>query len=468
MFKLFGSMKPNHQNIENQTSDSSTTVNELEDQISELENQLLEHNRINQQATDQIIELKQSIAKKDAIIESYKNKLNTPIDATIREKEQELEKLKEIRSSEKSMSKQFKDKAQSLIHEQSNNCKSLAGSFTHMMKFMGKNPFHLLKDSSTDAFQKIFTPYIDDFKSSFITLMNSISENRSSRNISEDDWTKLSRCKKQMLDLNDVDPAISIVQYREISAEILNIVTQPEVKLSKSLRNSFAVNANDLTMLVCLYDVQTAFFRIEKIYNQLISLVKEFDASQIDEKDSNASVLNIVIKDLFEKYTEIATAKHIDIRRNPIPQIKVSIPEDELTKVIQHILNNAIQYTGTLPENSKYDRPWVQVYIRPHNQHVTISFESWGIPLTTTEYENKLMFNQYFRGSFVLKKNISGSGEGLYFARQIARKYHGDITYETRPVSQNLLVYKPVKTTVTLTLPITKMDFFSYDILNEK
>jgi len=79
------------------------------------------------------------------------------------------------------MSKQFMDKAQSLIHEQSNNCKSLAGSFTHMMKFMGKNPFHLLKDSSTDAFQKIFTPYIVEFKSAFITLMNSISENRSSR-----------------------------------------------------------------------------------------------------------------------------------------------------------------------------------------------------------------------------------------------------------------------------------------------
>ena len=98
------------------------------------------------------------------------------------------------------------------------------------------------------------------------------------------------------------------------------------------------------------------------------------------------------------------------------------IDPEHLGIVFQNILSNAVKYT---PPEGK-----IAVEMRRQNSHILVKItdNGWGIPAK----QQKNIFTKLFRADNVRKKDMEGTGLGLYIARSIVKKSGGKIWFESK------------------------------------
>jgi signal transduction histidine kinase len=100
----------------------------------------------------------------------------------------------------------------------------------------------------------------------------------------------------------------------------------------------------------------------------------------------------------------------------------VKIDPEHLGIVFQNILSNAVKYTSSKGK--------IVVEMRRQNSHILVKIadNGWGIP----ESQQKRIFTKLFRADNVRKKDMEGTGLGLYIARAIVKKSGGKIWFESK------------------------------------
>jgi signal transduction histidine kinase len=182
------------------------------------------------------------------------------------------------------------------------------------------------------------------------------------------------------------------------------------------LRMAYESNERQLTIVddllyVARIDAGQAVLRIERVY--LIDLL--------------SSIIN-------DQKATIAARNQRIIFKKPRGRMVIEADPQYLRMILENLLSNASKYS--------YEGTKIRVDVSSSNGEVTVSVVDHGVGIPNEQLSE--LFQKFNRIPNDLSRQVSGSGIGLYLAKQLALLHNGDIT----------CISKPNKgTTFTLTIP---------------
>lgn len=168
-------------------------------------------------------------------------------------------------------------------------------------------------------------------------------------------------------------------------------------------------------------DIQESTSRMIRLVNDLLDVSKiesgkmEINFQNIDLKE----IIEIVIKELksFAKANNVELI--VDINRETG---KVKTDPIRIKMVVQNFIDNAIKYTN--PEKGV-----VKVFLENKNGDVYCSVSDNGLGISKADQAR--IFDKFFRGSGVAKKQTIGTGLGLYIAKAAIESSGGKIGFKS-------------------------------------
>lgn len=165
--------------------------------------------------------------------------------------------------------------------------------------------------------------------------------------------------------------------------------------------------------------------RMYKSSERLINFVNELlDVSRIERGKmqynfERADICEVVesVVDEFQQIVRTKNGLKLEFIKPDRPIPDLSLDKIKIRQVIVNLIDNAIKYTP---------RGKIEVSILKQQKSVEVRVLDTGIGMERGDI-NKL-FDQFVRGDGVVKISGTGSGLGLYVAREMARGHKGDVT----------------------------------------
>ncbi|MCK5490289.1 MAG: HAMP domain-containing histidine kinase, partial [Candidatus Pacebacteria bacterium] len=177
-------------------------------------------------------------------------------------------------------------------------------------------------------------------------------------------------------------------------------------------------------------DNQYSYIRgIQDSTSRMIRLVNDLlDVSKIDsggmeiilQETSLAELIEIVIEEL----NSSAKANNVKLLLKVDKNLwKVKTDGIRIKMVMQNFIDNAIKYVG------KYNGK-VEIVLKNEKNSVLFSVSDNGLGIS--EAEQKKIFEKFFRGSGIAKKQTVGTGLGLYIAKAAIESSRGEIGFDSK------------------------------------
>lgn len=158
---------------------------------------------------------------------------------------------------------------------------------------------------------------------------------------------------------------------------------------------------------------------------RMLSLIKNFlSAGRMDKKmfviKPERVGIGLVIMDAIKVMEHQLKEKEISIEAEFPPDLPdVRVDKDYMERVLCNLISNAIKFT---PLEGKIS---VRAYCSSNGRvHVQVSDTGVGIP----QSELPLLFDKYYQGT----NKSTGSGLGLFIAKNIVEAHHGEINVESQ------------------------------------
>jgi signal transduction histidine kinase len=165
--------------------------------------------------------------------------------------------------------------------------------------------------------------------------------------------------------------------------------------------------------------------KIRESVNRLLELVEEFmDYRRIEEgkMELHPEEIDLVslIKEFVNNFNLIAKEKNLELTfETSMEQCLVKVDKMRFSQVIQNLIDNAIKYTN---------QGWVKVNLQKEDNSILITVADSGIGMSK-ELQQKL-FGEFVRDPSI-KREIRGTGLGLYIAKYIVEAHQGKIWAES-------------------------------------
>lgn len=184
---------------------------------------------------------------------------------------------------------------------------------------------------------------------------------------------------------------------------------------------------------------------LEKTYlsnERMIDLINDLlDVTRIEEGRYLYKLvptdIDLVVQLVVNSYKEEIERKGIKIKFDSfgkkIPKIMVDVEKIKLA--VQNLIENAIKYTP--------NRGSIEVNLRANKKEVELSVKDTGVGIP--EDQKSRIFTKFFRGSNVVRIDTEGSGLGLFISKNIIEAHGGRIWFDSE---------EGVGTTFYFTLPV--------------
>ncbi len=168
--------------------------------------------------------------------------------------------------------------------------------------------------------------------------------------------------------------------------------------------------------------------KTQKRNNMLIHLVNDLlDIAKIEDKGNSYHCEEVDFEALVK---EVVDSDKIEMKNKKIV-FEFAKPENKLPKIIldrnkmflalKNMFDNAIKYT---PEKGT-----ISVAFEIRNKELEFKIQDSGIGVPNNEKEK--IFDKFFRSSNAIKTNPSGSGLGLFIAKNIIEAHNGEMGFES-------------------------------------
>lgn len=181
--------------------------------------------------------------------------------------------------------------------------------------------------------------------------------------------------------------------------------------------------------------IKTSAEKLNNITNQMLKAM-EFEGSvklnleQVDLMKVIKSVMDL-LKPNFEK-KKLYLKFNNKIRKK---EFFIEADANYIPHVFNNLIDNAEKYTF---------KGGVAITIGSQGNHVCVKIQDTGVGITKENQER--LFKKFSRGVNALKDNPSGSGLGLFIAKQIVNEHHGKIIFDSAGKNKG--------TIFTVTLPL--------------
>jgi len=218
-----------------------------------------------------------------------------------------------------------------------------------------------------------------------------------------------------------------IIMANKIKSEFVSIVShQLKAPLSGMRWSSDILRSNKIGELnnkqeEYLKDIQENTSRMIRLVNDLL------DVSKIESGKMKISLQEIDLKEIVEivvqELNSFAMANNVELIVDTKEKIsKVKTDSVRIKMVIQNFVDNAIKYTSP-------KKGIVKISLENKDGNICCSVEDNGIGISKSEQAK--IFDKFFRGSGVVKKQTIGTGLGLYIAKAAIESSGGKIGFKS-------------------------------------
>lgn len=165
--------------------------------------------------------------------------------------------------------------------------------------------------------------------------------------------------------------------------------------------------------------------------DRAISIISELllanKTEEIKEKAyffNEVNILELINNTIFD-FSEEAHARGIEIilsKPNEATEILVHADKEKLRVVLQNLLENSIKYSNM------HGKILIGITLKDATLEVSIKDTGVGI----SEEGKEKIFEKFYRDSEAEKKEIIGSGIGLFTCKEIVEKHRGKIWFESK------------------------------------
>ena len=234
-----------------------------------------------------------------------------------------------------------------------------------------------------------------------------------------------------------------VMLANRIKSEFVSIVShQLKAPLSGMRWASDVLSGNRIGILnnkqeEYLKDIQESTSRMIRLINDLLDVSRiESGKMEINFQDID---LKEIVKVVAQELKSFAKANNVELVINIDREInKVKTDPIRIKMVIQNFVDNAIKYT-------KLQKGVVKVFLENRNGNVYCSVEDNGLGISKAEQSR--IFDKFFRGNGMAKKQTIGTGLGLFIAKAAIESSGGEIGFQSE---------KKKGSTFWFTLPVIK------------
>ena len=218
-----------------------------------------------------------------------------------------------------------------------------------------------------------------------------------------------------------------IMMANKIKSEFVSIVSHQlkapltGMRWSSDVLISDKIGKLNLKQNGYVKDIQENTSRMIRLVNDLLDVSKiesgkmEINFQSIDLKE----IIEIVVKEL----KPFAKANNVELIINISKGTgKVKTDPIRIKMVVQNFIDNAIKYTN--PKKGV-----VKVFLENKNENVYCSVSDNGLGISKADQAR--IFDKFFRGSGVAKKQTIGTGLGLYIAKAAIESSKGKIGFKS-------------------------------------
>jgi two-component system sensor histidine kinase VicK len=162
--------------------------------------------------------------------------------------------------------------------------------------------------------------------------------------------------------------------------------------------------------------------RMIKLVNSLL-IVSRLEEGRFVYKFSEIQIENL-IQEIIENFKIQIKNKAIGcvFSKPKIPLSKIKADLEKIQIVLENLIDNAIKYT---PQNGK-----IIISLKENNNKIEVSIKDSGMGISKENRER--LFTKFFRSAEALKIETSGSGLGLFIAKNIIEAHKGQIWMKSK------------------------------------
>jgi PAS domain S-box-containing protein len=158
-----------------------------------------------------------------------------------------------------------------------------------------------------------------------------------------------------------------------------------------------------------------------------------------------------------QKLEEFASSRSVEmvLHFNPLKDIVPVQCRADLSRAFYSLVNNAVKYSWSKTQERQAH---VDIYLERKKDEIDIIIENWGVAIRKEELENEAIMQFGRRGKEADDRGRSGTGIGLFDAREIILQHSGKLRLTSEPTLGNPAdAYQhPFITRAYITLPISK------------
>ncbi len=172
---------------------------------------------------------------------------------------------------------------------------------------------------------------------------------------------------------------------------------------------------------------------------KVIDLVNELlNVSRIDHNKVKSDVKRFslveVIEEIIEELSYEANLKSVvlNFRKNKDYHYLVEMDRKLIKEAIQNVIGNAVKYSFQNTEIS------ISLNKKEKNFEIKISNVGIGIP----SFDNKYIFEKFFRAKNAIKLSSKGFGLGLFIAKSFIERMDGNISYSSDEDKRTIFIVR--------------------------